>query len=134
MVAVDPEAVRSEATQWINLADDMSKIQRHVDSQLWLSPAAFFIGNFSEIIHYPAYRDFWNRMNNRLSGAAIEFELIGIVLRRIAEDYEQTDEMSRSDFDRLFTATEEDVASVTEEEPSPQAEPVQPAPSIPGPF
>jgi hypothetical protein len=123
MVRVDPQAVRKEGTSWINLADNMARIRSAADG-LWLGPTAFFIGNFSEVVHYPAYRDFHDRMLTRLRGAEVEFELIGLVLNRFADEYEETDQISRDEIDRLYTVTEGDVASVAEEDgPDPATPP-----------
>jgi hypothetical protein len=112
-VSVEPAALREEATRWIGLADEMSAIRIRTESQLWLAPTAFFIGNLTEAVHYPAYRDFWHRMVTRLDGAAVEFELIATVLRRIADSYQETDQLSADEIDGLYTVNAEDLASAT---------------------
>lgn len=117
MVLVDPEDVRGEAKKWINLADDMAGIRSVAENRLELESTAFFIGNFSEIVHYPAYQDFHGRMVSRLRGAQVEFELIGLVLKRLADDYEETDQLSSAELGRAYTVTDEDVATATDEDP-----------------
>jgi hypothetical protein len=112
-VSVEPEAVRQEANRWINLADDMGSVLASIETHLWLGPTAFFIGNLTEVVHYPAYVELFNNMVTRTGGAEIEFELIGIVLRKIADSYEETDQISGEQIDQLYTATDQDMASVT---------------------
>lgn len=115
MVSIDPEAIRQEANRWINLADDMGSIRATTQTGLWLGPTAFFIGNLTEAVHDPAYRGFWDRMVTRMGGAEVEFELIGKVLRQIADSYEETDQISGAELDGLFTAPNEHMTSVAEE-------------------
>lgn len=112
---VDPEALRGEAKKWINLTDDMAEIRSEAENRLRLASTAFFIGNFSEIVHYPAYQDFHGRMVTRLRGAEVEFELIALVLKRLADEYEEADQLSSAELSQHFAVTDDDVASVTEE-------------------
>jgi hypothetical protein len=108
-VEVDPEAVRDEKKIWTELAGKMLDIQRAV-ARLDLGVTAFFIGNFTELLYHPAYSKYWDMTNDRLWQAEGEFELIGKVLERIAESYEETDELSADEVGKLYTVTEEDTA------------------------
>lgn len=112
MVSFDPEAIRNEASKWMDLADRMSIVRAGAEG-LGLAPSAFFIGNLSEAVHHPAYDDFLGRVVTRLSGGEAEFELIGTNLRRIADNYEDGEDMNRRSLDEIYSVTPEEVENAT---------------------
>ena len=119
-VSVDTEAIRAESRKWATLADDMSVARTGVLGT-WLGPSAFFIGNLTELIHHPAYQSFLDRIAGRLHGAEVEFELISLVLRRMADAYDEGEALNTRTLDDLYRVTPEDVDNVTGQVPSPRA-------------
>lgn len=107
--SVDTDAIRSEARKWTTVADEMSTVRGNTQN-LWLAPTAFFIGNLTEPVHYPAYRDFLDRIVTRLSGAEVEFELIGTAMRRMADAYDENEALTKRSLDELYTVSPDDVA------------------------
>jgi|SRR5690606_13832069 len=101
MPSIEPEAVRNEGKRWNGgeggLAARMSAIRQDT-SGLMLGLSAFFPGGASEGLLHSRYREYLDQIVSRLEGAAIEFELIGITLRNIANDYEEGDRVSGEDF------------------------------------
>lgn len=102
MPEIEPEDVRAEAKRWIDLADDMSKIHSKT-GDLWLGVTAFMVGVIGDVTPYPAYSGFHDLMITRIGGGATEFEHIGQALKRLADEYEETDELSREAIDRAYT-------------------------------
>lgn len=113
-LSVETEALLREAGKWSELAEEMATI-RSATADLWLGLTAFFIGDSTERAHYNAYRSFHDRIVHRLEGAAIEFELVGITLRRIAADLENGEQITAQD----FRAAEEEVQRATETHTTP---------------
>lgn len=119
MPSIEPEAVRTEGKRWNggedSLAARMSGIRQDTDS-LRLGLSAFFPGGASEGLLHERYQEYHRTIVARLEGAAIEFELIGITLRKIADDYEEGDRVSGAN----FRVTEEQLERATEaHSPSP---------------
>lgn len=116
MPSADPDKIRDEAKRWFDFADDMTEIKRKTDN-LYLGPLAFFPGGLgTEPGHYIKYRECLNAVTDRQFGGAVEFELIGIALSKIAESYEETDEASA----RSFRVTDEEVERATEAQSPPR--------------
>lgn len=111
-ISVDTDAIRSEASKWVGLSDDMARIRGGAQG-LWLGQTAFFIGNLTEFVHFPAYRDFQSRMVSRLEGAEVEFELVGTALRRIADSYDDGEALTKRTLDEMYSVTPADVNRAT---------------------
>lgn len=112
MVSFDPEAIRKEASKWDALADRMSGARADAEG-LELGVTAFFIGNYTEAVNYPAYKDFLGRVVTRLSGGEDEFALIATNLRRIADRYEDGEDLNRKSLDEVYSVTPEEVENAT---------------------
>ena len=112
---VDPDRLRDEANKWNDLASKMAEI-RGKAADLYLGLAAFFPGGMTEVPHWLKYQSCLDEIVHRLAGGAVEFELIGMTLDRIATDYEERDEVNA----QSFRVTEEELRLATEEHvPSP---------------
>lgn len=112
MPSIEPEAVRNEGKRWNGgdgLAARMSAIRQDT-SGLSLGIGAFFPGGTSEGLLHAKYREYLDQIVSRLEGAAIEFELIGITLRNIANDYEEGGRVSGEN----FRVTEEELERATD--------------------
>jgi hypothetical protein len=107
----------------------MSTIRRDT-ANLSLGILAFFPGGLTEGLLHTKYGEYLDEIVSRLEGAAIEFELIGITLRNIANDYEEVDRLSGE----KFRVTEEELERATEAHtPTPPDTRPPPGPGRPGP-
>jgi hypothetical protein len=97
------DALRDEGRKWLALSDDVATIKAAAE-QLTLAQSAFFIGDANAAVHHAAYRDFHSFMVSVLSGAVTEFEQIGQVLGRIADEYERADEVISLDLNKIYSA------------------------------
>lgn len=114
-ISVDPDALRTEAKKWARLAGDMSTIRQDT-ANLSLGVTAFFPGGMTEGVHHTKYRDCLDRIVSRLEGAAIEYELIGFTLNKIASDYEEEERVTQDSF--RVTREEVDRATATHSPPA----------------
>ncbi|MGH3727317.1 MAG: hypothetical protein ACRDTU_01035 [Micromonosporaceae bacterium] len=103
-VEVITEAVADEARRWHKLADHMAPLQGSV-KDLHLSENAFFIGTLSVVdaaIHAKSYGDFLSLMTKAAGGAPTEFDQLGTALKKIADQYERTDEIGYVKLSAIF--------------------------------
>jgi hypothetical protein len=102
-VTVITEAVRAEGRKWEGLGDRMTDIKKAVD-RLHLAAPAFFIGDVNFALYSARYNHFQWTMSNLIGAAATEFHQVGVVLRRIADHYDRTDEIVEGDLNKIFSA------------------------------
>jgi uncharacterized protein YukE len=96
-------ALRAEATKWDGLADKMQPIADAAKT-LTLSPLAFFAGFSPDFAaHSGAYDKFQASVTKVLSEAVVEFRQLGIVLRKVASTYDETDEKQAQDLDKIYS-------------------------------
>lgn len=100
-VTVVTEALRAEAAKWDDLCGAAAAVGQAAD-RLVLEPAAFFIGDHNMVPHSLAYDAFQSFMVTVLGGAATEFEELGVVLRRIADGYDEADAVVALDLDEIY--------------------------------
>jgi uncharacterized protein YukE len=102
-VTVVTEAVRSEAQKWRRLADQVQPIKTAVDDA-GLDVSAFFIGDANAAMHAAVYRQYKEFISSVLAGGVTEFEQIGGALDRIADAYDNADQIVSLDFNKIYTA------------------------------
>lgn len=107
--SASPPSIREEAKRWFQLADDMANVRTDT-AQLYLGRMAFFPGGMT-IAGHSAYESALEVVTHRMDGGAVEFELVGMVLRSIADDYEQEDEVTSQN----FRASERQLERATDE-------------------
>lgn len=104
-VKIITQAVRDEGLKWIKLHDAMEPIIRAVDG-LDLLESAFWIGEPLEInakINCATYTDFQNAMLTSLRAGAVEFDQIGRVLGKIADEYERHESITELDINKAYS-------------------------------
>jgi len=102
-VTVVTSALRAEAGKWDGLADKMQPIADAAKT-LTLSPLAFFAGFSPDFMaHSAAYDKFQNSVAKVLTEAVTEFRQLGIVLKKVASTYDETDEKQAQDLDKIYS-------------------------------
>jgi hypothetical protein len=89
---VDTDSVRKEGGVWFDAADEMAPIRSTV-ANLELGGLAFFTGIADAGSLHDAYEGFRSDMDDLFDGAITEFEVVGIVLRDIADSYDENDDV-----------------------------------------
>ncbi|MEU7923264.1 hypothetical protein [Micromonospora zamorensis] len=97
------DALRTEGGKWLQLSDSVAAIKGATE-RLSLDASAFYIGDANAGVHSAAYRDFQAFMVGILTGAATEFEQFGEALRRVADAYDQADEVISLDLNTIYEA------------------------------
>jgi uncharacterized protein YukE len=96
-------ALRAEAAKWDGLADKMQPIADAAKT-LTLGPLAFFAGSSPDFLaHSGAYDTFQSSVTKVLTEAVTEFRQLGVVLRKVASTYDETDEKSAQDLDKIYS-------------------------------
>lgn len=102
-VTVVTSALRAEAKKWDGLAAGMQPIADAAKT-LTLSPLAFFAGFSPDFMaHSAAYDAFQNSVAKVLGEAVTEFRQLGVVLNRVADTYDETDEKKAQDLDKIYS-------------------------------
>ncbi len=102
-VTVTTSALREESKKWIDLADKLEPIA-NAAKELTLGPMAFFAGPSPDFAaHHKAYVSFQSKMVKILGEGVTEFEQLATVLGRIADNYDETDEQSAQDLDKVYS-------------------------------
>jgi hypothetical protein len=102
-VEVITSALRNEATKWRDLSDQVEPIKSAVDG-LTLNAMAFYVGDLNagpHAVYYESYRSFMARI---LGQAQVEFEQVGDALTRIADAYDEADEVAELNLNDIYTA------------------------------
>ena len=102
-VTVITSAVRDEAKKWRDLSDKVAPIKSTTDG-LTLSLSAFFIGDVNAGLHAQAYEGFRSFMSTMLAGAIAEFEQVGAALDKIADAYDNSDQIVALDLNKIYSA------------------------------
>ncbi|GII23036.1 hypothetical protein [Planosporangium mesophilum] len=102
-VKVITESVRDEAKKWRSLADQMEPVKQAVHD-MSLAPEAFFIGDANILEHHSAYCSYREFMEKALTGAVVEFEQIGRALDKIADAYDNADNVVTLDLNKIYSA------------------------------
>ncbi|MFI6273129.1 hypothetical protein [Micromonospora zamorensis] len=97
------DALRTEGGKWLQLSDSATAIKGAAE-RLSLDASAFYIGDANAGVHSAAYRDFHAFMVAIFAGAATEFEQVGEALRRVADAYDQADEVISLDLNTIYEA------------------------------
>lgn len=103
-VEVVTEAVEVEGKKWNDLSDHMTPIKRSVDL-LELHESSFYIGMLTIVdaaIHAASHKSFQAFMSKALGGAATEFDQLGDALKKIAAEYDRTDEIGYINLNAIF--------------------------------
>lgn len=103
--------LRDEAKRWEQWSDDTRPIVQAVQAA-YLSPAAFFVGDLMTLgaglinadLEAGQYEEFRVFMEGMLQGAMTEFNQIGIVLRKIADEYDRIESVTELDIDQTYHA------------------------------
>lgn len=96
-------ALRAEATKWDGLADKMQPIADAAKT-LTVGPLAFYAGFSPDFMaHSAAYDQFQSSVAKVLTEAVTEFRQLGIVLRKVANTYDETDEKQAQDLDKIYS-------------------------------
>lgn len=96
-------ALRDEARKWQGLSDTVTPIKTVVEG-LHLGPSAFFIGDASVVVHSQAYNGFQSFMVTILGGAVTEFDQLGSALNKIADIYDEADQLIALDLNEVYSA------------------------------
>jgi hypothetical protein len=103
-VTVITAAVRAEAKKWQELSDKAAPIKAAVDG-LTLSASAFFIGeDWTPTVHAEAYQGFQHFMAGILAGGVAEFDQLGAALNKIADAYDNADDVVELDLNDIYSA------------------------------
>ena len=97
-------ALHDEARKWQGLSDTIAPIKTVVEG-LHLDPTAFFIGMDANVaVHSAAYDGFQSFMVTILGGAVTEFDQLGTALNKIADIYDEADQVIAVDLNRVYSA------------------------------
>jgi len=96
-------ALRDEARKWQGLSDTIEPVKTVVDG-LHLAPSAFFIGDANVLVHSAAYDGFQTFVATILGGAVTEFEQLGTALNKIADIYDEADQVIAVDLNHVYSA------------------------------
>lgn len=103
-VAVD--GLREEAKKWYGFADEISKIHTTVKN-IEIMPSAFSVATLSGADPsgrlYNDYSNFHTRVSSLTGQAARAFEVFGDALKRMADNYEQNEGITKKSFDEIAT-------------------------------
>jgi len=101
-VTVITSAVRDEAKKWRDLSGKMAPVKSTVDG-MTLSTSAFFIGDLNAVPHAQAYEGFRSFMATVLGGGVTEFEQVGDALDKIADAYDDRDQIVSLDLNKIYS-------------------------------
>jgi hypothetical protein len=107
------EALRKEAPEWHDFADQVERIRVDV-RDAFLGVTAFFCGtpallpvpDINGELHQAAYEGFRSYMENLLTGAVAELPQIGQAMIEMAEEYEAHEEIVELDLNKIYDATQ----------------------------
>jgi hypothetical protein len=108
--SVEIEAIRTEAKKWGKIADAMSDISTDVKN-LDLEFTAFLLpvlgiyaigGAVDAAVMHSAYGDFYDQLKHLAHDAVTEFERTRKALNRIADAYEQNEDMTTKNFNDFY--------------------------------
>jgi hypothetical protein len=100
-LTVVTEALRREAKKWLELSDEMEKVEANV-GRLTLDSSAFWCGDGISIEAAPVYSGFRDFVEARCGEGKREFEEIAGALRRAADDYDGTDQVSAETLQTIY--------------------------------
>ena len=105
-VTVITEAVRDEAKKWFSFADRVEPVKAAAES-LTLDISAFFIGDANAAMHHRAYSTYQEYMVHILGGAVTEFEQMAAALNKIADAYDDADEIASLNLNQIWSRQSE---------------------------
>lgn len=102
-VVVVREALEAESGKWTELAGKLQPIASAVDG-LDLGPLAFFAGpSLDFAAHSAAYNKFQSTMAKVLGEGVTEFQQLATVLKKIAANWDESDEKAAQDLDKIYS-------------------------------
>jgi len=101
-VKVVTEALRREADKWTGLSDQMETVTKNIQNECYLGDGAFWCGTPLSIGLEPIYREFWEFMHARTGEAFTEFDEISGALKRAADEYDGSDEVSAETLRKIY--------------------------------
>ena len=99
--SADPGQIDNEGKRWFDVAEDMAGIRQ--------SASGLGLGITALIVKSGSYLHAHRGGVQRLQGAGIEFELIGVALRNIAVSYEEQEQVTGDS----FRVTQEELEQVS---------------------
>lgn len=104
--------VREEASKWDRTADRMEKIEKDIDGAI-LGPLAFMIADpvslavfglsdFGAVLDQFSYNELRTHMNTIFAGADEESRQMATALRKIADKYEEMEEVNTINLNDVF--------------------------------
>lgn len=107
---VEVEAIRAEAKKWTHVADRMSGIDDKVkdlelDGSAFLVPTtavALIAGLEDAYMMHSAYASFHSHVHRLTGEATTEFDRMNKALLRIADAYEQNEDMNTKNFNDFY--------------------------------
>ena len=100
-VEVVTDALRQEAKKWLELSDAMQTITGNV-GRLTLDESAFWCGDPISVAVAPVYTYYQQFVQARCGEGATEFADIGGALRRAADAYEGSDQVSAATLTKIY--------------------------------
>ena len=95
------EALRTQAAQWLELSDELATAESNA-GRLTLDASAFFCGDVTSVALAPVYAGYQQFMTARLGEGKAEFAQLAGVLRKIADEYDVSDETSAQDLKDIY--------------------------------
>jgi hypothetical protein len=100
-VKVVTEALRKEAAKWVTLADQMEAVAKNVEG-LNLEITAFWCGTPVSLAMQPIYEEFRTFVRDRCNEGFQEFDQISEALKRAADEYDGSDEVSAETLQKIY--------------------------------
>jgi hypothetical protein len=100
-VEVVTDALRQEAKKWHELSDDM-QIVADKAGRLTLDASAFWCGDGISIAAAPIYAGYQQFVQARCNEGATEFEDIAGALKRAADEYDGSDQVSAETLTKIY--------------------------------
>jgi hypothetical protein len=100
-VKVVTEALRTEAKRWEGFSDQMEIVHKGI-ADLNLEIGAFWCGPPTSLMMQPVYEEFRNFVRDRCSEGFQEFEQIAGALKRAADEYDGSDEVSAETLKKIY--------------------------------
>jgi uncharacterized protein YukE len=101
-VKVVTEALRKEAGKWTGLSDQRETVSKNIQNECNLAITAFWCGQPLSLALEPTYREFWDFMHQRCSEGFKEFDEISGALKRAADEYDGSDEVSAATLKKIY--------------------------------
>jgi hypothetical protein len=100
-VKVVTDALRTEAKRWEGFSDQLEAIHKGI-GELNLEQTAFWCGPPTSILMQPVYEEFRKFVADRCNEGFQEFEQIAGALKRAADEYDGSDEVSAKTLAKIY--------------------------------